>query len=375
MKVRLFLFLGILMILTIPLSLVAQNKTTHTIKKGETLFSIAKKYNVDIEQLKKWNDITTDQLSIGNTLVVKRGSEDHKEPASTDRPQTHTVKDNETLFSISKKYQVTIAELKSWNNLSSNNLNVGQKLKIFPSESADQPEQSVTTDKEVQQNSYYVVKNNDSLYGIARKHGMSVDQLKSLNNLSSNTIQVGQKLTVSSTSSTPSVSSSNASSAQGKFMTHTVKEGSISIADLAEKFQMDVEELRALNNGLSTSTLRRGQEVSVLAPASKNFKNPYLKNSRSMTSLGTVKVSRYSQKPTASTTTSGELYNPDALTGAHASIALGTVIFVQNTQSDYGVFVRINDRISGNDLKVSKAAWKALHLSDNNKKATIYQNK
>ena len=356
------------------MALVAQNNTSHTIKKGETLFSIAKKYNVEVDQLKQWNNLSADQLSIGNTLIIKKPSETNGQSTKADTSQTHTVKDDETLFSISKKYQVTIAELKSWNDLSSNNLTVGQTLKIFPSEKPAQPEQPVATDKETQQNSYYVVKNNDSLYGIARKHGMSVSQLKKLNNLSSSTIQVGQKLTVASTSSAPSVSSTNSSSAQGKFITYTVKEGDISISELAKKFQMDEEEFRALNTGLHSSTLRNGQEVSVLAPPSKKFKNPYLKNSRSMNNLGMVRVSQYEQKPAASTTTSGELYNPQALTGAHSSIALGSVIFVQDPNSLYGVFVRINDRISGNDLKVSKAAWEALHISGSSGKATIYQN-
>ncbi|GAA5521668.1 endolytic peptidoglycan transglycosylase RlpA [Fodinibius salicampi] len=364
--------LGIVLVLfmLLPGSSLAQT-TTHTVQQGETLYKIADQYNVEVEQLEAWNDINANELSVGTELVIRQTSSSNQ--SQDENAVLHTVKDNETLFSISKQYNVTIAELKSWNNLESNNLNIGQELTIYPSESSEDGEQSITTEEDTQTNTYYTVKNNDSLFKIARDHEMTVDQLKELNNLSSNTIRVGQQLTVRATSSTPSVSSAASSSAQGQFINHRIS-GSTSISELIEEFEMDEEEFRALNPDITSSTLRSGQEVTVLAPPSKTFENPYAKNSSSMENLGSISVSPYEQKAKATPTTSGELYNPDALTGAHSNIALGSVIFVENPDYPHGIFVRINDRITGNGLKLSSAAWNVLNYSGSSGSATIFQN-
>lgn len=375
MKIISFFLYWIIFVLCLcmPQHLSAQSTTTHTIQKGETLFSIAKQYDVDIEQLREWNDITADQLSVGQTLVIGKEAEETSSAERSAETRTHTVEAGETLFSVSKQYQVTIAELKAWNDIPSNNLKVGQTLTIHPSESASQQGQSITVDSEAQQNATYLVKNNDSLYKIAEQHGMSVSQLKKLNNLTSNTIRVGQQLTVRASSAPPSVGSSATSSPQGQFIAHTVNGGSTTVSELAQKFQMDEEEFRALNSDIESDQLRNGQEVTVLTPSSKTFKNPYVKNSSSLSSLGSVSVSPYDSGEEATPTTSGELYNPDALTGAHSNIALGSVIFVQNPGYPHGVFVRINDRISGNGLKLSTAAWNTLQFAGTSDSAMIFQ--
>lgn len=345
--------------------------TTHTVQQGETLFNIADQYNVEVEQLEAWNDINANELSVGTELIIRPTSSSNQE--QDEDAVIHTVKDNETFFSISKQYNVTIAELKSWNNLESNNLNIGQQLTIYPPETSESGEESITTEEDTQTNTYYTVKNNDSLFKIAQEHGMTVDQLKELNNLSSNTIRVGQQLTVRATSSTPSVASTASSSAQGQFTNHRVS-GTTSISDLVEEFEMDEEEFRALNPDVTSSTLRSGQEVTVLAPPSKTFDNPYTKNSSSMENLGSISVSPYEQKAKATPTTNGELYNPDALTGAHSNIALGSVIFVENPDYPHGIFVRINDRTTNDGLKLSAAAWEALSYTGSSGTATIFQN-
>src|SRR5699024_3099936 len=325
------------------------------------------------------SDVCSSDL-IGQSLIVQKGSKGGKKtdgsPSGSDQPQTHRVQNDETLFSISKKYHVSIAELKAWNDLTSNSLGIGQTLTVYPSQSASpaKDEQPISSSKP-QESSYYVVKNNDSLFGIARKHGMSVKDLKGLNNLASNTIRVGQKLTVRGSSGPPSVAAKAGSASQGEFMKYTVRGGSSSISELTKKFRMDEEEFRALNNDIASSTLSNGQEVTVLAPPSKHFKNPYVKNSSSMSDLGSITAAQYQSKLRTEPTTSGELYNPNTLTAAHANIALGSVIFVKNPSSSYGVFVRINDRVSGDDLILSTAAWDALHLSGNQAQVTIHQNK
>jgi len=341
----------------------AQNKT-HTVQKGETLFSIAQQYNANVQQLKEWNDLQNNELTVGQTLIVQKSN-----PKNT---KNHTVQPSETLFSISKEYNVSIAELKAWNNLSSNNLQVGQTLTIYPSNQSNRKKQHIVVNKETQQNSYYTVKSGDSLYRIAHAHGMTVNELKKLNDLSSNTIHVGQRLTVRSSQAPPSVATSSNSSPQGKFIVYKVSGGSMTLQQLLNKFHMDEPEFRALNPGIQSSRFQRGQKLAVLAPPSKTYKNPYVVNAN-MQDLGSTSVTKYSDSAKAESTTSGELYNPNALTAAHSNISLGTVIFIKNKENQKGIFVRINDRNSGNSLKLSAAAWKALDFKSNMPTVTMYK--
>lgn len=347
------------------LTAMAQN-TTHIVQKGETLFSIAQQYNVEVQQLKKWNDIQADELSVGQTLVVRNSEPEER--------LVHTVQPQETLFSISKQYNVSIAELKSWNNLESNNISVSQKLTIYPSEGQQTRQQSIVVDNETQENTYYTVKSGDSLFRIAQEHNMEVEELKELNDLTSNTIRVGQKLTVRDNGgeAPPSVETSVASSPQGKFISYEISQPSITLNEILDKFRMDEEEFQALNPGMNRSTFRSGQTITVLAPANRTYKNPYLSSSN-MQSLGSASVSRYSDSEKATPTTNGELYNPRALTAAHSNIAMGSVIYIENPENKRGIYVRINDRNSGRGLKLSAAAWQVLDFKSNNPTVTIYQ--
>lgn len=353
-------------------SATAQNQT-HTVTKGETLFSIAQQYNVNVAQLKSWNDLQGNSIEVGQQLVIKK-NESTGTPSDEDQEViTHEVKPQETLFSISKEYNVRIAELKAWNDLSTNNLEVGQKLKIYPSKAKKKTTQSVVSDKETQQNSYYVVKSGDSLYRIAQKHGMTVNELKKLNDLSSNTIRVGQKLTVRGNSAPPSVAQSTESSPQGKFVEYEVSGGSKTLQQLLGKFKMSKQEFNELNPGVNSSSFQPGRELTMLAPPTRNYKNPYL-SSANLQDLGTTAVSRYNSSEKAKPTTSGELYNPEALTAAHSNISLGSVIFIKNSENKKGIYVRINDRNSGNGLKLSSAAWQALDFNSSSPTVTIYKN-
>ena len=99
--------------------------TTYTVKKGDTLYSIAKKFNLTVNELKSINNLTTDILSIGQVLNVK--------PSNVDIPKIeediiYTVKKGDTLYAISRKYNIPVSEIIELNNLSTTNLSIGQKL-------------------------------------------------------------------------------------------------------------------------------------------------------------------------------------------------------------------------------------------------------
>ena len=214
-------------------------------------------------------------------------------------------------------------------------------------------------------NTYYIVKSGDTLYQIAREHNMTLEELKQLNDLESNVIRVGQRLTVREVKSAPSVAdNTEESSPQGKFIVHRISK-SQSLQSLLERFNMDESEFRALNPDLDTDRFMAGQQITVLAPPTRNYANPYRINAN-LRDLGSVSVTVYDSTDVGSTTTSGELYNPDQLTAAHSNIAIGDVIFIQKPGRDRGVYVRINDRISGDGLKLSRAAYRAMgfHKAD-----------
>ena len=144
----------------------------YVVKKGDTLYSIARKYNTSVDNLKSINNITTDSLAIGQ--IIKLPS------TSSTASDTYIVKKGDSLYSIARTYNTSVDKLKKINNLTSNALAIGQVLKL-PSSNASE-------------NVVYTVKKGDSLYSIAREYGTTVDAIKKLNNITSNTLSIGQKL-------------------------------------------------------------------------------------------------------------------------------------------------------------------------------------
>lgn len=347
----------------------AQQDTTHEVQSGETLYGIASQYDITVQEIRDWNDLDSDNLSEGQVLIVAR-----EEGEQEDDQIVHVVEPGESLFSISKEYGVSISELESWNDLNEKTLSAEQELVIYPSESdnSEEEQESVSVENRTQNNTYYTVKSGDTLYEIAQNHGMTVEELRELNDLESDNLSIGQKLTVRGSSTPPSVSdSSTESTPQGKFIAYRLQENT-DLENLLEEFHMDEQEFRLLNPDNDDSTFRRGQQVTVLAPPTRKRENPYRASSNS-NNLGEVNAARYDSSEQGNTTTSGELYNSEALTAAHSNMAIGTVIYVQNPANGRGIFVRINDRTSNGGLKLSEAAWNTLNLDDSNAVVTISQ--
>ncbi|MBO7074674.1 MAG: LysM peptidoglycan-binding domain-containing protein [Bacteroidales bacterium] len=181
------------------------DRSVHVVKKGETLSTIARKYHVSVNQLKQWNNMKSDRLSIGQKLVVyssgapmaQVGNDKPVERSTTQI--THTVKKGETLGKIAQKYKCTVTDLKRWNNLKSTNIQVGQKLKVYPPENQNVSSGNSSNNKPASSSNStttYTVKSGDSLWSIAKKFNVTVDHIKKLNNLKNNDIKVGQKLKI-----------------------------------------------------------------------------------------------------------------------------------------------------------------------------------
>lgn len=151
---------------------------TYTVKSGDSLYSIARKYNTTIAELRNFNDLNTDLLSIGQVLRIP--IKDIEDEVETSSYIEYIVKAGDSLYSIANKYDTPVNEIKEYNNLSSNLLSIGQILRI-PIMSSE---------------NIYVVKSGDTLYSIANKFNTSVDLIKNKNNLTNNLLNIGQKIVI-----------------------------------------------------------------------------------------------------------------------------------------------------------------------------------
>ena len=192
----------------------------YKVMKGDTLYGIASKLDTSVEELKKLNGLTDNIISVGDVLKIPTKVVDLGDT------ELYQVKAGDTLYGIANKYGITLKELKAINNLSSDKLAIGQLLNV-PSGLSN-----VNT---------YVVSKGDTLWGIAKKFGISVDKLKEVNNLTSNMLSIGDKLII------PFIDD----------MTYVVKAGD-TLYGIANKFNTTVSELKRLNN-LVDDTLSIGK--------------------------------------------------------------------------------------------------------------------
>jgi len=207
-------------------------KHEHQVQSGETLWKISQSYNVSVANIKNWNGLSSNDIMPGQTLIVSAPT------------QKYTVKSGDTLSFIAKTYGTTVAELKALNGLTSDLIRVGQVLKV-PGES--------NTKTPVSSNGTYTVLSGDSLFSIAKKHNTTVSAIKSLNGLSSDLIMVGQVLKVPNGSSTNNIQNSTS--------TYTVKAGDTLWA-IATKHGLTVSQLKSYN-GLTSNTVYIGQVLNL----------------------------------------------------------------------------------------------------------------
>lgn len=197
----------------------------YTVKSGDSLWSISRKFGVTVDELKNANNLSSNLLSVGQNLIIP-GKEDQ---ATGDE---YVVKKGDTLYSIARKYNTSVDNLKSINNITTDSLAIGQIIKL-PSTS------NVASDT-------YIVKKGDSLYSIARTYNTSVDKLKEINNLSSNALAIGQVLKLPSSDTSSNV-------------VYTVKKGD-SLYSIAREYGTTVDAIKKLNN-ITSNTLSIGQKL------------------------------------------------------------------------------------------------------------------
>ena len=170
------------------------NYSNYIVQKGDTLYTISKKYKTTPESVININNLKSNILTIGQVLKVPSSSID-----VNNNNLVYTVQKGDTLYSIAEKFGMTVDNIKKLNNLNSNEIYIGQQLLIDKNYISDiSIGSSCYGDGFPQEIEYikYTVKKGDNLYNIAKKYNVSVDSIKKLNNLYTNTIDVGDILII-----------------------------------------------------------------------------------------------------------------------------------------------------------------------------------
>ena len=275
---------------------------THTIRKGDTMKKIARRYGITANSLAEANQLSTkSKLRAGKTLIIpvankrisgKKQTVTKKEPTTKKQTSSvataegkekirHKIMRGETLSSIAEKYNVRISDVRNWNNIAfGKSLRAGKSLTLYVAkENATEikTKESIAPKKRTHFNSgwtTYVVKNNDVLIHIAKQFGVEVADIKQWNGLRSSRINAGQKLDIyieeeapvskqsvakkrdTSATTLQQIAEENKTIDGKKKVTHRVKQGD-TLYEIAKKYGVDWQEIRTWNK-LSSSRLHVG---------------------------------------------------------------------------------------------------------------------
>lgn len=184
---------------------------THTISSGETLSSIARKYKTTIAELQKLNPDSKKGLKAGAEILLPDKAENSKkegkqagiEASQSKEGKKHEVKSGESLFKIAKKYKVSVKDIESWNGIKNSDLKAGQEILVSaPDPGSSTPEQKLNLKVEPEKTEVeekkevHVVAKGQTLSTIAREHGTSIAEIKKLNKLKSDNVNLGQELII-----------------------------------------------------------------------------------------------------------------------------------------------------------------------------------
>jgi membrane-bound lytic murein transglycosylase D len=303
---------------------IVTKKIVHKVHKGETLATIARKYDCSTSEIKKWNKLKKSSVYKGQSLKIYVQSRQPAIPAKTpktvpetlavaaksdsmdndnksvvtvepkqmntaEKPQYHVVKKGETLSKVAAKYHVTSKNLMTWNKMKSQNVMIGQKLRVNSpgknmvddnvadntgSENVKQPAHSQLVSPNAK---YYVVKKGDNLSKIATTYKVTNEDLVTWNSLETNNLLVGQKIRVNAPSSVndsntvaknnPSKEPANKPEGDLKLVYYTVKPGD-TLWSISQKYSgVTIDQLKEWNKISGSTGLKVGQKIKVILPA------------------------------------------------------------------------------------------------------------
>lgn len=213
-------------------------RDTYKVQRGDTLWNISKKFNISVDELKKINNLDSNLLYIGEELKLPSYE------TVTDSNITYIVSKGDTLYSIAAKNEISVNDLKKYNNLTSDNLYIGQELNIPSGTSIITPSENEV----INEGSIYEVKKGDTLYSIAKKFNTTVDKIKEINSIVNDILTIGTSLLIPT---------SNLSD----IIVHKVIKGD-SLWSLSKKYNTTVDLIKQLNN-LVSDIIIPGNELQI----------------------------------------------------------------------------------------------------------------
>jgi LysM repeat protein len=293
----------------------------HKVEKGETLYALARKYNVDVQTIINSNPRANNGINIGQEILIPTPLQNTSSTPPSQDKIIHSVSSGESLFSISQKYEVNTNDIKRWNNLRSNTLSIGQKLTLYldPEKAAE-----INQRKMVMENNgkkIHVVSQGETLYSIANAYNISVSDLKEWNRLESNIIGIGQELIV------------------GYLDDDNQKV--VVVKDL-EAPEAEPEEAEMQTIPLEESEMQQAEVTG---------------DGKIVTEKGMAKVIEGSE-------------STKKYLALHRDAAIGTIMQIKNEMNDLNVFVRVIGKIPDTDgnrnilIKISKVAYDRLGAID-----------
>jgi membrane-bound lytic murein transglycosylase D len=181
----------------------------YRVKRGDNLSTIAKKYDIAVDDLKKWNNIKGNEVAYGKNLKINGTEAEQKSTAvakvemdkkgiqkdsvvAVPSASFYVVQKGDNLSNIAKKFNITVADIQDWNKLTTNNVQLGASLQVVKNANAKEEVAVAPERKDIQ----YIVQKGDNLGNIAKKFGATLDDLKQWNNLATNAIALGSTLIV-----------------------------------------------------------------------------------------------------------------------------------------------------------------------------------
>ena len=220
---------------------------TYTVKKGDSLYSIANIYDTTVQDIINLNNLKSNNIFIGQTLLLP---EKYNTIDSLPEYVNYVVKKGDSLYSIAKAYGTSVDLIMKDNALNNINLSIGQNLKIRTNKKSEVIEECFGVDyipSTTIQTESYTVKKGDNLYSIARNYNTTVNDIIKLNNLTSNSLPIGQVLKIPISNQFVNM--------------YVVKKGD-SLYSIAKKLNTTVDNIKSKNN-LSSNNLSIGQVLKI----------------------------------------------------------------------------------------------------------------
>ncbi len=330
----------------------------HKVSEKETLYGISRRYGSTVDAVLEYNPTAASGLEIGQILKVP-----YTKPTPTTKSTSsgggivHVVAPKETMFSISKAYNVSMEEIRQWNNLPDNNLSIGQELTIRKRNTAEVTATSSTnaktnSDAVVGEKGTHVVAPKETMYSIARQYSITVDQLREWNNINGNDLKIGQALIVSKpsvTTSTVAVVVPDKPTEINK-VTKTTEENTASDRTLSDKPSQE------------TTTQVRPEQNNTTAKT-ETVVSPPIRITESIRSGDEVSEGGLAEL------IEGTEGNRKYL-ALHRTAPVGSILKVKNEMNNREVFVRVTGKLQDNALadkvviKISKSAYDRLGAID-----------